>query len=116
MSLSSTRVSLNILMAKVEPSDVTAVPDSSAPEAKNAAIESVVPATTSQECGSPHRSAAAWETRPNEAPGSTTRGKRPSAPPTNSVELAALLLLRAFDAGVSFVTNSFEIADTDLVP
>jgi len=82
------------LTASVEPSDETASPSAPAPDARKAAIESVVPPTTSHAAGRPHRAAAAALTDPIGAPGITTRGSlprttSPSAPPAAASASAA---------------------------
>ncbi len=55
----------------------TASPSCFAPEARNAAIESVVPPTTWHPLGRLHRAAASSVTAPIAWPGMTTLGSRP---------------------------------------
>lgn len=66
------RTSLSILTARVLPRLVTAWPGVVALAAMKAAIESVVPATTSHRAGSPNLNAVLAETCPTAAPGIAT--------------------------------------------
>lgn len=72
MHVSTAPTSLSILTARVLPRLVTAWPGVVALAAMKAAIESVVPATTSQDGGRPNLQAVVAETCPTTAPGIAT--------------------------------------------
>mmetsp|Transcript_7749 Transcript_7749/g.28107 ORF Transcript_7749/g.28107 Transcript_7749/m.28107 type:complete len:83 (-) Transcript_7749:662-910(-) len=59
-------------MASVEPRDVTASPGEEAPAARNAAMESVVPAATWQSLGMPYREDTSRDTGPIGVEGANT--------------------------------------------
>ena len=78
MAESSTRVSLTIFSARLEPRDVTQSPGEVHRAATNAATESVVPATTTHPSGNLDR-ASADATVPARVPGGSTRAGRVDA-------------------------------------
>ena len=65
-------------MASVEPNEDTASPTSLAPAARNAAIESVVPPTTTQLSGRPYSDETDELIEPYGSPGRVTVGSFPS--------------------------------------